>query len=142
MEGWAHGISWSANLETGNAAIDFQHKGLFKLTSDLAEACASDSCQEVLGTALNFLASYALKHFADEEALLAERNFPDYERHKKLHDNFRAKTVELIAQYEQNHNSANLRAQLNSEVARWLLQHIRKEDLKAAEFIRQKTAGQ
>jgi len=136
MKEWAHGITWSTDLETGNHAIDSQHKELFKLTSGLVEACENDKGLEVLGRTLSFLTSYALKHFDDEETLQVEYNFPDYERHKKLHDDFKVKVMELIDQYKQDKSSADLRTQVNSIIVRWLLLHIRGEDFKIAEHIR------
>ena len=140
MSEWAHGIAWSDDLETGNDAIDSQHRQIFKLTSDLVEACESNKGHEVLGEALNFLASYTVKHLADEEALQVEHDFPDYENHKKFHEAFKEKVVELIRQYQADSTSVDLRAQINSTIIRWLLQHIKREDFKIAEHIR-KTAG-
>ena len=136
MKEWAHGITWSTDLETGNNAIDSQHKELLKLTSGLVEACENNKGLEVLGRTLSFLASYTLKHFDDEEALQVRHNFPDYERHKKLHDDFKMQVVELIDQYKQDKNSESLRTKVNSVLVRWLLQHIRGEDFKIAEHIR------
>jgi len=141
MAEWSHGIAWSVDLETGNDAIDSQHKELFKLTSDLVAACENKKEHEVLGDALNFLASYTVKHFADEEALQLEYKFPAYEKHKKLHDDFKEKAAELVRQHQENSNSENLRAQVNSVIVRWLLQHIKGEDFKIAEHIRKVSGG-
>ena len=140
MNEWTHGIAWSPDLETGNDAIDSQHKELFKLTSDLVEACENNKGQEVLGDTLNFLASYTVKHFADEEALQVKYSYPDHENHKKIHEDFKAKVVELIHQHQEDSESVDLRAHINTTIIRWLLTHIKKEDFKVAEHIR-KTTG-
>ena len=141
MNEWTHGIAWSKDLETGNDAIDSQHKELFRLTSNLIEACENNKGHEVLEDTLNFLASYTVKHFADEEALQAVNNYPDYENHKKIHEDFKAKVLELIAQYQKDSESVDLRAQINTTVVRWLLTHIKKEDFKIAEHIRKTADG-
>ena len=141
MSEWSHGVAWSPDLETGNDVIDSQHKQLFKLTSDLVEACEQNKGREVLGEALNFLASYTIKHFTDEEALQLEHNFPDYERHKKLHDDFKAKAVDLINKYQEDGDSASLHLQVYSAIVRWLLQHIKGEDFKIVKHIRQTAAN-
>ena len=140
MDEWTHGIAWSEDLETGNEAIDGQHKQLFKLTSDVVKACEENKRFEVLEDTLNFLASYTVQHFADEEALQVEHKFPGYENHKKLHDDFKNKVVELISLFKKDRESTDLLALVNSTVVRWLLQHIKREDFKIAEHIR-KTAG-
>jgi hemerythrin len=141
MTEWAYGVAWSDDLETGNDAIDYQHKQLFKLTSDLVEACEKKKGDGILGEALDFLASYTVKHFVDEEALQVEHKYPGYENHKKLHEDFKAKVVEMIDQYKTNNASVDLRAQVNTFIIRWLLQHIKREDFKIAEHIRKTTAG-
>ena len=136
MGEWAHGVAWSTDLETGNNAIDSQHKELFRLTSNLVQACAENKGQEILGDTLNFLAEYTVKHFADEEALQVKHNFPGYLNHKKTHEDFKAKVVELIHQYRDDSASVDLNTQVNSIIIRWLLQHIKREDFKIAEHIR------
>ena len=136
MSEWTHGVAWSKSLETGNDAIDSQHKQLFKLTSDLVQACENDKGHEILEEALNFLASYTVRHFTDEEALQLEYKFPGYEAHKKLHDDFKAKAAELISQYHEDSDTAALSTKVNSVIIRWLLQHIKGEDFKIAAHIR------
>ena len=142
MREWSYGIAWSTDLETGNDAIDSQHKQLFKLTSDLVEACDGDKGQETVGETLHFLASYTVQHFADEEALQVEHKFPGYESHKQLHEDFKAKVVVMINKYQEDSASSDLRAQVNSTIVRWLLTHIKKEDFKIAEHIRKTPGGQ
>jgi len=142
MSEWAYGVAWSSDLETGNDAIDSQHKELFRLTSNLVQACAEDKGQEIMGDTLNFLAEYTVKHFTDEEALQVKHNFPDYANHKKTHDDFKVKVVELIHQYQKDSASVDLSAQVNSTIIRWLLQHIKREDFKIAEHIRKVTGKQ
>ena len=141
MSEWAHGIAWSESLETGNDAIDSQHKELFKLTSNLVKACEEKKSFEILGDTLRFLASYTVQHFADEEALQVKYNFPGYEKHKKMHEDFKAKVLELIGQYQKDSASVDLQSQINSTVVRWLLTHIKQEDFKIAEHIRKTAAG-
>ena len=140
MSEWKHGIAWSADMETGNNAIDSQHKELFRLTSNLVQACEENKGQEILEDTLNFLAEYTVKHFADEEALQVKHSFPDYEKHKQSHDDFKVKVVELIHQYRKDSASVDLIDQVNSIIIRWLLQHIKRDDFKIAAHIR-KTTG-
>ena len=134
MSDWSGGIAWSSRLETGNEAIDEQHKQLFKLTSDLVEASASNS--GTLEETLSFLVAYTIKHFADEEALQVKYNFPLYEQHKELHDKFKETVGVLVQQYKESSSSSELNAKVNSIVVKWLIQHIQREDSKIAAHIR------
>ncbi|GHV49767.1 hemerythrin [Synergistales bacterium] len=133
---WKQGVAWIPELETGNEEIDSQHKQLFRLTSNLIEACVSGQSAETLGKTLGFLVDYTVEHFRDEEALQLKHNYPDYEKHKKLHDNFKATVGELVAQYKADGSSDKLADVVNTIVVRWLTQHITMEDFKIAAHIR------
>ena len=143
MAEWSSGIAWSRDFETGNEAIDEQHKQLFKLTSDLADAAhfASDSLEETL----DFLVAYTVKHFADEEALQVKYIYPGYNHHKELHDKFKETVGDLVTRFKEGGDSAeenakSLSAKVNSVIVRWLIQHIQKEDAKIGAHIRKVNA--
>jgi hemerythrin-like metal-binding protein len=133
---WKYGLAWRAELETGNQVIDTQHKELFKLTSDLVDACAKGQKPAALEEALSFLTSYTIKHFTDEEALQLEYHYPAYEDHKKLHDDFKKTVAALIAEYKEKGSSLDLSDKVYSVIVRWLIQHITGEDSKIAAYIR------
>jgi hemerythrin len=134
---WKYGVAWSPELETGNEEIDSQHRQLFKLTSDLVDACAKGQSPKALGEALEFLASYTVKHFVDEEALQLKYHFPEYENHRKLHEDFKKTAADLVSEYKATGSSADLNGKVNSIVIRWLVQHIKGEDSKIAAYIRE-----
>ncbi|MDR1212075.1 MAG: bacteriohemerythrin, partial [Spirochaetaceae bacterium] len=127
-ENWKYGIAWTAALETGNSTIDSQHKQIFKLTSSLAEACTRGQGAKILGDALNFLASYTIRHFADEEALQIQYRYPDFEAHKKTHEEFKKTIAALAAQYKTSGSSDKLLEDVNSVLVHWLVEHIKKDD--------------
>ncbi|MDR3199985.1 MAG: hemerythrin family protein [Spirochaetales bacterium] len=129
-------MAWSPDLETGNKDIDSQHKQIFRLTSSLAAACVSGQGSGMLGETLEFLASYTIRHFTDEENLQLEYGYPGYEEHKKLHDEFKITVAALSARYKTSGSSEELLEKVNSVIARWLVQHIKQEDSKIAAHIR------
>ncbi|MDR1204424.1 MAG: bacteriohemerythrin [Peptococcaceae bacterium] len=137
---WKYGVAWSRELETGNEAIDAQHKELFRLTSDLADMCGKGQDSEALGKALDFLASYTVKHFADEESLQLKYRYPDYENHKKLHDDFKETATQLIAEYKASGSADELSNKVYSVIVHWLVRHIKGEDAKIAAHIRNSAA--
>ncbi|MDR1588193.1 MAG: bacteriohemerythrin, partial [Treponema sp.] len=136
QENWKHGVAWSTDLESGNAAIDSQHKQIFRLINSLAAACVEGRGVETLGDTLEFLAGYTIRHFADEEALQEVYQYPALEEHKKLHDEFKETVSSLVARYKSDGSSEMLFDQVNSVIVRWLIRHIKGEDYKIAEFIR------
>jgi hemerythrin len=130
---------WTAELATGNIAIDTQHKQLVKAVNDLIDACKSGQGRTSLNTTMKFLVDYTVKHFADEENLQKQYNYPDFVNHKKLHDAFRASAVALAKQLETEGASIALVAKVNSSVGDWLVNHIKREDMKVAAHIKTKT---
>jgi hemerythrin len=134
--GWTNGIAWNPRLETGHEKIDSQHKQLFKLTSDLAESCSNGSNAQSVGNALDFLASYAVDHFSDEEDLMKLHGYPEYAGHKQKHDGFKETVADLINTYKATGSSADLSGKVNSVIVRWLTAHITQVDRKMAEYVK------
>jgi hemerythrin-like metal-binding protein len=139
-ENWKYGIAWSPELATGNSMIDSQHKQLFRLTSNLTAACISGRGMTMLGETLDFLASYTIRHFSDEEELQLKYNYPDYENHKKLHEAFKETVSGLVNEFKKNGSSEELLEKVNSIIVHWLVEHIKHEDYKIAEHIKKTTA--
>ncbi|WP_052299736.1 bacteriohemerythrin [Treponema primitia] len=138
-EQWKNGIAWSQDLATGNAEIDSQHKQIFRLTSNLAEASKNGQDAKFLKETLEFLINYTVKHFSDEEALASRYSYPDYRDHKKLHDDFRITVTQLSAEYDTKGSSQELWDKVTTTVVHWVIQHIKQQDFKLAEFIRKTT---
>jgi hemerythrin len=136
QEGREYGIAWSDDLETGNAEIDSQHRQIFRLTNSLAAACINGRKPDMLSSAIEFLVNYTVRHFADEEALQEAYHYPALEEHKKLHEEFKETVASLAARFKNEGSSELLFDQVNSIIVRWLIQHIKQEDYKIAEFIR------
>nr|WP_245535116.1 bacteriohemerythrin [Leadbettera azotonutricia] len=136
-EEWKNGIAWSQDLATGNAEIDSQHKQIFRLTSNLAEACKSRQDPKFLKETLDFLVNYTAKHFTDEEALSSRYNYPGYRDHKKLHDDFRTTVAQLCAEYDTKGGSQELWDRVTTTIVHWVIQHIKQQDFKLAEYIRE-----
>jgi hemerythrin len=131
-------LSWLDELATGNALIDMQHKQLINAVNDLINACMSGQGRNSLNSTMQFLLDYTIKHFADEEKLQQQHKYPGYISHKKLHDEFRASAVALAKQLEVEGPSIALVSKVNSSVGDWLVNHIKREDKKIAEYIRSK----
>ncbi|MDR0720232.1 MAG: bacteriohemerythrin, partial [Treponema sp.] len=136
-ESWKNGIAWSDDLATGNSEIDSQHKQIFRLTSNLADACAKNQSFQYLEGTLDFLANYVVRHFGDEENLQRQYNYPGFREHKQLHDDFVKVVNALRTEQKREGSSESLGEKVNSVIVHWLIEHIKQEDLDLAEFIRQ-----
>ncbi|HSQ88224.1 bacteriohemerythrin [Romboutsia sp.] len=126
----------SDDLLTGNMQIDTEHKELIKAINNLLEACSVGKGRTEVEKTVKFLSSYTKTHFAHEEALQMRYNYPDYKNHKKDHQHF-IETVESIhKKLLSNGQSIVLVGEVNSKVANWIINHIKREDVKVAEHIR------
>ncbi|MDR1480137.1 MAG: hemerythrin family protein [Planctomycetaceae bacterium] len=130
--------AWSKDLETGNLLIDTQHQQLIKAVNELLAACSTGQGRDVLNNTLNFLESYTAKHFGDEERLQIQHQYPDYTNHKVLHENFKKFVNELVNQIKTSGATTSLVSKVTFGVGDWLVNHIKKEDMKVAVYIKSK----
>lgn len=64
-------LVWTESLAVGHGLIDVQHRELFQRYNSLLQACKEGHGREELEPALDFLAEYVTKHFADSLCFLA-----------------------------------------------------------------------
>ena len=138
MEGQKFGIAWNDIYLLDDEIVDAQHKRIFELLSDLVASCVEGSSSEQLSKTLNFLAEYTVNHFHDEESLQIEYNYPDYKRHKEIHENFKGVVGEIIGRFRENGSSEELSNELNKIVAKWLVSHIMQEDKRVGVHVKRK----
>jgi len=128
-------IAWSKELEIGNETIDMQHKKLIEKFNVLMSACADGRGRDELESSLDFLCEYTVQHFSDEEALQRKINYPEYEKHKQLHDDFKVRVTNLVDQFKQEGPSSAIVIRLSTDVGEWLIKHIKREDAKFASYL-------
>lgn len=127
---------WSDDLLTGNAQIDNEHKELIKAINSLLEACSKGKGRNELEKTIKFLSSYTKTHFAHEEVLQVKYKYPDYNNHKNYHKHF-IDTVESVhKKLLSDGPTIGLVGEINSKVAVWIINHIKREDVKVAAHIR------
>lgn len=127
---------WNPSLETGYDKIDNQHKQLIAAVNNLVEASKSGRGNNAVMETLDFLTGYTVKHFADEEQLQCDYEYPDYFNHKLLHDQFKIQVGEMTAQVVKYGPTAEIIYTVSAAVGSWLLNHIRGDDFKMAAFVK------
>lgn len=130
---------FTKELETGNALIDSQHRQLIEAINRLLEACGQGKGRAHIKETMDFLQQYTAKHFADEEALQLQYEYPDYVSHKNYHEWFKKTVKELAGELEEMGPTVVMVGKVNASIAGWLVNHIRREDTKVAAHIRQKS---
>lgn len=127
---------FTPDLETGNTLIDSEHKQLIQAINDLLTACSAGKGRAELEKTTKFLYDYTSKHFADEERLQVQTRYPDYQNHKRYHEEFKKVVANLVKKLDEQGPTVALVGEVNSAIAGWLLNHIKREDKKVAAHIK------
>ena len=79
-------IDWGPFFRSGNPQIDKEHEELISISNDIISNCfIEDNLEEILVMFKRLLDHVSL-HFENEEAILLEHNYEEYEQHKKIHN--------------------------------------------------------
>ena len=127
------------DLLTGNATIDAQHRQLIQAINDLLAACSEGRGRTELTKTTQFLYDYTSRHFADEEKLQMQSHYPDYPNHHQYHETFKKTVKDIMTRLEAQGPSISLVSEVNTAIGGWLLNHIKREDVKVAAHIRANT---
>ncbi|MBF0415874.1 MAG: bacteriohemerythrin [Magnetococcales bacterium] len=126
-------LTWRVEFAINIAAIDAHHKEFFEVANTIDTILRSDQQLEPLAAALTSLLTLAQNHFAAEEALFDQYNYPDRIPHKEQHQIL----VKLIRGLHQTVAQGHLLSYLEflSFLQYWLVQHILKDDRNYAAFL-------
>ena len=127
---------WTKNYELGITAIDAQHKRIVDFINeldDIANFPESNDRKENLRRVLGEVNIYIESHFGYEEVLLKKVGFPDFERHKQVHELFNKRHKGYTELIEIKRNIA---AEICAALEQWLVYHIKVEDAGWARYIR------
>ncbi|MCX4326297.1 MAG: hemerythrin family protein [Lachnospiraceae bacterium] len=131
------GYELTKELETGNVIIDNEHRELFKAVNNIIDACSKGKGRDITAPAIKFLLEYVDKHFSHEEQLQRDNKYPDMAAHKAFHESYKKQLKEIASQIPANNPTIADLAKLNGHLA-VLINHIRIEDKKLGNFLKQK----
>ena len=127
---------WDSSLESGYDKVDNQHRQLVTALNNLMEASTSGKGDAAVMQTLDFLTGYAIKHFADEEQLQVDYDYPDYLIHKRIHDEFKGTVGELTGRVIKEGPTEEIIGIVSATIGSWLLNHIRGDDFRMATFVK------
>jgi hemerythrin len=117
-------ITWDAALNTGIDVIDQQHMRIVDYINQLEDAHARQD-RKAVGEILDECVDYTVSHFAFEESLQEEAGYRFFKPHKRVHELFSSK----VGQYQERFkNGEDVAEELHDMLARWLINHIKKDD--------------
>jgi len=126
-------LSWYDRYSTGNAEIDTQHRKLFELVNHFDSVIKMGMTEE-LGRILEDIITYSIGHFSFEEELMEMAEFPQFQSHKKIHEELIKQVQDMRARMKEGgHASSTSVARF---LADWLTNHIIREDLAYKPYLK------
>ncbi|MEJ6949830.1 bacteriohemerythrin [Natronospora cellulosivora (SeqCode)] len=130
---------WKDNYNIGVKIVDQQHKELFnRLNSFLkvvrSEEKLEDKLEEINKT-LGFMEEYVVVHFESEEKVQKKYNYPDYEKHHEIHENFKREINEFKEKFNEDQYNEILIMEFSGKLLTWLISHVTGEDQILADYV-------
>ncbi len=119
-------IEWNDSYSVGVDKLDRQHKVIFKIVNRLTDEEKIKNDPELVSDTLDALRQYTNTHFALEESLMAEANYPDLEEHKQRHLEITKKIAILCVDVLENKKTVT--EDLLALIKDWWVTHILEED--------------
>jgi len=124
---------WNQDYNTGNPSMDDEHQKIFQILEKAFEKVSSENTEEKIKETLTKLYMFMKKHFKVEEKYMRDIQYPEYEKHKEVHDQFIDKTNELFLQLK-SLNSKIFEKKLAKFIDEEIITHMIDEDKKIVEF--------
>ena len=116
-------VRWNDSYATGIARIDDQHRTLFGAVNDLHDAFRTGAAKAQIGKAIDFLVTYTVEHFRDEEGYMERYGYDGLAAHRAEHQLLLDQVQEFNGKFRTSPDSVR-----PMEVARflgdWLTHHI------------------
>jgi hemerythrin len=131
-------IHWDESLSVGVDVIDGQHQKWMEHYNSVVDAIESEGGPAPVTRTLSFLIEYTDMHFTTEEGIMTKAGYPELDVHKAKHDELRQTVANLIADYEEEGETAALDGAVDTFLGNWLIDHIRQTDQVFGWYVKEK----
>lgn len=122
-------FAWSATYSIGNAQIDAEHQGLLELANDIATFADKGEQIARIRQDIFALCDHMRLHFQHEEEYMLQLGCPQYEEHKKQHEEILA-AMNAIMKHSDNLDA--LVYKLKQLMHAWVRGHVLAQDRRIA----------
>lgn len=125
-------MPWDASYELGIPVVDHQHRHLVflcnKFRTELVNHSSSGNggWQSALVKVLKETAQYTKTHFATEEKLMQASGYPNFEYHRRCHQEFVETVTTILGSFQSATRETAF--EFASYLKEWILTHIAYED--------------
>ena len=131
-------LEWQLELQSGNDELDRQHQQLFEIGNRLINMTLDGTNQAEIIKQLDLLLSHIVSHFASEELILKQANYPGLPQHAGIHEELAAKAMRLKESYEAGEIRASAFFSFVADDV--ILNHLSNEDSKFFAYLQRLTA--
>lgn len=135
-------MMWKEKYSIGVDRIDNQHKELFIRLSNFINIVQNDMDWEEkldkVKETMEFMQSYVLIHFSEEEEYQKKINYPEFKEHKKAHDEFKMEINKYVEILEENGFTEVKIQEFAGKLMTWLIMHVCHMDQKIGEYVKSK----
>lgn len=129
-------VEWNQSLRVEIQLFDEQHQQLVAMVNRLHQAIKDGQATDLLDEILTGLLDYTRVHFAEEEMLMEQYGYPDYQRHKQAHTDLVRQVEDVYAQFKSGKQLQPINVM--QFLVNWLTNHIKGEDKKYTGFFKSK----
>ncbi|OGV55687.1 MAG: hypothetical protein A2017_03130 [Lentisphaerae bacterium GWF2_44_16] len=131
-------LQMTDQLRTGVELIDRQHEEFFARANQLLKKCnRTDALNEnEINQTLDFIWIYIIEHFATEEELMNNYEYPAVEVHKRAHASFKKRYMSYREQIQKSGIEQDTMKKLMFFMRDWFFRQIVTHDIKMAEFLK------
>ena len=122
--------NWNNNYEIGREHIDDHHEEVFQLTNMLDQAI-EDNSRTKINDIILYLEHYVVDHFKEEETLMKNHNFAEYQEHYNEHCVFIELVKNLRSLYNEGIHTTHVILKIRQLIDK-LMHHIITIDSKMA----------
>ena len=136
-ESWGELVEMTNHkFESDFETIEVQHKRLSEIIKKMYDSIVRGDEQNALAEVFDELICFMIYHFDTEEALFGAYDYPDYESHKKEHNELCRQILELQEQF--NMKIVTITFEVMDFLTNWLEEHTAVTDSKFEEYMRLK----
>lgn len=101
------------------------------------ETAVINSDIEAIKELLKALIAHTKIHFADEEKLMKDASFPEYQVHKSEHDRHLSELDSLVIYFDKHQEPKAIRAYIDGSLTPWMIHHVKGMDTMLAQSVQQ-----
>jgi len=126
-------ITWTEEFSVKHAEMDKQHQLLFDYVNEYYDALEAGQSNQELVPVFEKIISYTDFHFKDEEKMMQKMQYPDFQKHKLMHETLVKRVLELKDELAQN--KAEIAEHIKYFLKNWLTAHIKGIDTQYSEYL-------